>query len=203
MDPHFIFNTLESINMQAITNEQYEISDMIAELGKLIRYRLKNEEQQVPIEQEVMFSKSYVKLMKNRMGDSMDVLWEIELNQDSVLVPKYLIQPLIENSLNHGFSETNKKIVINVEIKKKDDKLIITVSDNGVGMKEEKVREINTFINNTQGSPHQSNDIKSNSGIALSNINRRLKLLYGLNSNVLINSTIGLGTKVKIILDSR
>ena len=203
MDPHFIFNTLESINMQAITNEQYEISDMIAELGKLIRYRLKNEEQQVPIEQEVMFSKSYVKLMKNRMGDCMDVLWEIELNQDSVLVPKYLIQPLIENSLNHGFSETNKKIVINVEIKKKDDKLIIIVSDNGVGMKEEKLREINTFINNTQESPHQSNDIKSNSGIALSNINRRLKLLYGVNSNVLINSTIGLGTKVKIILDSR
>lgn len=203
MDPHFIFNTLESINMQAITNEQYEISDMIAELGKLIRYRLKNEEQQVPIEQEVKFSKSYVKLMKNRMGDSLDVLWEIELNQDSVLVPKYLIQPLIENSINHGFSETHQKIVINVEIKRKDDKLIIVVSDNGVGMKEEKVREINKFINDSQEGPRLHNHIESNSGIALSNINRRLKLLYGVHSKVLINSTIGLGTKVKIILDSR
>ena len=203
MDPHFIFNTLESINMQAITNEQYEISDMIAELGKLIRYRLKNDEQQVPIEQEIMFSKSYVKLMRNRMGDSLDVLWEIELKQESVLVPKYLIQPLIENSLNHGFSETHQKILINVEIKKIDDKLIITVSDNGVGMNEEKVRELNKFINDLQEGPGLPNHIKSNSGIALGNINRRLKLLYGVNSKVLITSTFGIGTKVKIILDSR
>ena len=199
MDPHFIFNTLESINMKAIMNDQFEISDMIAELGKLIRYRLKNEEQQIPLQEEIIFAKTYVNIMKNRLGDALDVNWDIDNEYVDRLVPKYIIQPLIENSIMHSYSNLFKKIKINIEIKLEGSALRISVNDNGCGIDEENLLKIKESLKGDVLNKSYSSDKKTRTGgIALVNINRRLKLIHGVDSMLLISSVEGSGTQVEI-----
>ncbi|MBO0600721.1 histidine kinase [Sporosarcina sp. E16_3] len=201
MDPHFLFNTLESINMTAINNDQFEISDMIAELGKLIRYRLKNEEQQIPLQEEIIFAKNYVSIMKNRLEDALDVHWDVEGEIVDHLVPKYIIQPIIENSIMHGYSNRVKRVEIFVKVKMEGSALTISVSDNGTGIDNFKLLKIKeslkpSLMNNDYGeSPG-----KLRNGIALININRRLRLIHGTNSMLLISSQVGMGTQVDIII---
>lgn len=201
MDPHFIFNTLESINMKAINNDQFEISDMIAELGKLIRYRLKNEEQQIPLQEEIIFAKTYVSIMKNRLEDALDVHWDLEDEIVDHLVPKYIIQPIIENSIMHGYSKRVKRVEIFVKVKMEGSALTISVCDNGTGIDNCNLLKIkeslkSTLMNKDYGEHPES--VKN--GIALVNINRRLRLIHGPNSMLLISSEVGIGTQVDIII---
>ncbi|WP_318615578.1 sensor histidine kinase [Sporosarcina sp. YIM B06819] len=201
MDPHFLFNTLESINMKAINNDQFEISDMIAQLGKLIRYRLKNEEQQIPLQEEIIFAKTYVSIMKNRLEDALDVYWQVEEEVVDHLVPKYIIQPLIENSVMHGYSNRVKRVEILVKVKMIGSALTISVSDNGSGIDDSgllKIKESLKYstLNNNDG----ENLTQHKNGIALVNINRRLRLIHGINSMLHISSKEGEGTEVEIII---
>ncbi|KAA0965491.1 hypothetical protein FQ087_04085 [Sporosarcina sp. ANT_H38] len=201
MDPHFIFNTLESINMKAINNDQFEISDMIAELGKLIRYRLKNEEQQIPLQEEIIFAKTYVSIMKNRLEDALDVNWEVEGDIVDHLVPKYIIQPLIENSIMYGYSNRVKRVEILVKVKMEGSALTISVSDNGNGIDHFKLMEIQESLKySVMKNDYGKNHGKVKNGIALLNINRRLRLIHGVNSKLFISSIVGTGTEVEIII---
>lgn len=201
MDPHFLFNTLESINMKAIQNDQFEISDMIAQLGKLIRYRLKNEEQQIPLQEEIIFAKTYVSIMKNRLEDALDVYWQVEEEVVGHLVPKYIIQPLIENSIMHGYSNRVKRVEILVKIRIIGSTLTISVSDNGSGIDNEGLLKIKKFLKyHTMNNNYDENSRKHKNGIALVNINMRLRLIHGINSMLLISSEYGKGAEVEIII---
>lgn len=201
MDPHFLFNTLESINMKAINNDQFEISDMIAQLGKLIRYRLKNEEQQISLQEEIIFAKTYVSIMKNRLEDALDVYWQVEAGGTDHLVPKYIIQPLIENSIMHGYSNKVKRVEILVKVKMMESALTISVSDNGSGINVGELLKINESLKyNTVNNNYDENLRKHKNGIALVNINRRLRLIHGIDSKLLISSEDGKGTEVEIII---
>lgn len=201
MDPHFIFNTLESINMRAITKDQYEISDMIVELGKLIRYRLKNEEQQIPLSDEIIFAKTYVNIMKNRLEDALNTRWDIDEELVNNLVPKYIIQPLIENSIMHSYSAENKVVNILVKLEYVKSAIRILVIDDGCGISEEKLKEINQGLNSGLSNRYSSENKSEKGGIALININRRLTIINGNKSRLLISSEVGIGTTVEIIIE--
>ncbi|MEH7255062.1 sensor histidine kinase, partial [Neobacillus niacini] len=199
MDPHFIFNTLESINMKAISNDQYELSDMIVELGKLIRFRLRNEEQQILLGEEITFTKTYVNIMKNRLEDALEVDWDVE---DEVLefpVPKYIIQPLIENSIMHGYGDNIQSLKVLITIRRDQQTLKLTVKDNGSGITDERLLKIEEALHGVHLPKVEETKKKNNRGsIALVNINRRLQLIYGINSRLHISSITGIGTMVDI-----
>ncbi|WP_449536266.1 sensor histidine kinase [Ferdinandcohnia sp. Marseille-Q9671] len=202
MDPHFLFNTLESINMKAIQHDQYEISDMIVELGKLLRFRLRNEEQQIPLQEELMFTKTYINIMKSRLEDTLEVYWDVDETILDYPVPKYIIQPLLENAIHHGYGDHVKVLTISITIKSYQHSLIISVNDNGVGIRSERLltikkalHEKSANLDNVEGQTQSSNSI------ALVNINSRLQLMYGSTSRLEITSIFGKGTTVYIEID--
>lgn len=199
MDPHFIFNTLESINMTAIKNNQFEISDMISELGKLIRFRLKNDSQQIILKEEIDFTKLYVNIVKRRFGDNLNVNWYIQEHIKDYLVPKYIIQPLIENAIIHGNRSSDLDVLnIQVKIKVVRGKIVISVMDNGAGIEYETLQKLKESIsNNVINTGYHSN--KGRGGIALENINSRLKIIYGNNSSLSIYSNENKGTRIELI----
>lgn len=199
MDPHFLFNTLESINMKAIQHDQFEISDMIVELGKLIRFRLRNEEQQIPLHEEIIFTKTYITIMKNRLEDTLEVYWDIDETVIDYPVPKYIIQPLIENAIHHGYADYLNTLLIRIIIKGNEDFLKVSVIDNGAGIKNERLVLIKDALK--KGDNIIDVDTvqeKKNNNIALVNINSRLQLIYGSNSRLNISSLVEKGTEVHI-----
>lgn len=200
MDPHFIFNTLESINMMAISNNQFQISDMIAELGKLIRYRIRNEDKQIPLHEEIAFARIYVNIMNNRLGDTLEVYWDFNQDLDAMeyLIPKYIIQPLIENSIMHGYNYDFKKVKITVKVRITDNALIISVSDNGAGISKHRLMRIKESLRESSLNKDFENKSQGKSGIALININRRIKLIHGVHSRLIISSVENKGTQVVI-----
>ncbi len=201
MDPHFIFNTLESINMKAVHEDQFELSDMIVELGKLIRYRLRNEDQQIPLDDEIKFAKIYVNILQHRLEEALEVEWHVEEGTEEILVPKYIIQPLIENTIAHAYNKTAKKVTISICIKREQNKLHISVKDNGKGIEAQRLSEIQTTLEqNDVAEAQQQKQHTTTNNIALVNIDRRLKLLHGEASGLKISSSEGIGTNVTIMI---
>lgn len=200
MDPHFIFNALESINMSAIIQKQFQLSDMISELGKIIRYRLKNENTFVSLGEELSFSWSYLAIMKQRMNEQLLFQRQIDESLMNVQVPKYFIQPLIENAIIHG--KGNKPLTVFVKVAQYGLSIVIEVTDDGVGINEKKLKELHHRLECDDGEKKHD---KSDSGIALKNIFQRLKLIYGERAAFEIISEINNGTivMIKIPYDGR
>lgn len=199
MDPHFIFNTLESINMTALKRRQFDISDMITELGKLIRYRLKNDDQLVTLQDELDFCWIYLSIMKQRMMDNLLVHHEIDQKVIQTKVPKYIIQPLIENALIHGKDDSPLTLVVRVERKK--DFIHICVSDNGVGISPQKLQCLYNQMNDSETMVCSSEkSTNQHSGIALVNIQKRLNLIFGEKGKLVIDSKRFKGTMITITI---
>ena len=191
INPHFIYNTLESIHMMAEINDDFETSTMAQSFGAIIRYSMNRKINTVLLKDEIAIIDNYIYLQKIRF----DQLFIIENKiSDDVLnckIIKMIIQPLIENSINHGLSQcsSNGKIIIQGD--HFEDKLLITISDNGIGMSDEKVKALNDYVND------KNNDFN---GIALRNVNRRLKLKYGDEYGLIIYSVENKGTSVVLTL---
>ncbi|UFT98843.1 sensor histidine kinase [Radiobacillus kanasensis] len=200
MDPHFIFNTLESINMKAIKNKQLELSDMITELGRLIRYRLKNEEQQITLREEIKFTSTYVSIMKRRLGEALEVSWEIDEAVMDYMVPKYILQPLVENTFKHGFKDSIERIRVFISARLNKGYVVISVEDNGAGIETDKLQSILQTLEQDESSMSSEEEESMKNGIALTNINKRLTLFYGNRSKLSINSKQSGGTRIELIM---
>ena len=191
INPHFIYNTLESIHMMAEINDDLETSTMAEYFGSIIRYSMNRKINTVKLKQEMEIIDNYIYLQKIRF----DQLFTIEniipgelLNCEII---KMIIQPLIENAIYHGLSECDSNGKIIIQGHHIDDNLLITISDNGAGIDDEKLKDLNDYINDKNN--------KFNS-IALRNINRRLKLNYGEAFGLEIFSVYGKGTSTVLTL---
>lgn len=191
INPHFIYNTLESIHMMAEINGDLDTSKMAQCFGSIIRYSMNRKINTVTLDKELSIIDNYIYLQKIRF----DQIFTIDnLVPDSLLqceIIKMIIQPLIENSIFHGFSECDGEGKITIKGEKFNNYLIITISDNGIGIDEKKLKELNDYIN----------DRNSNfKGIALRNINRRLQLKYGSEFGLKILSIKDKGTSMILTL---
>lgn len=187
INPHFIYNTLESIHMMAEINDDLETSTMAEYFGSIIRYSMNRRVNTVTLDQEIDIIENYIYLQKIRF----DQLFVIEnMITDDLLnceIIKMIIQPLIENAIYHGLSEYSENGKIIIQGVKIEDNLVLTISDNGIGMEESILKDLNDYINDKN---HKF------TGIALRNINRRLKLNYGENYGLEIISLKGKGTSM-------
>ncbi|RFB17356.1 sensor histidine kinase [Bacillus sp. HNG] len=172
MNPHFLYNTLESINMLAITKGNLDVSDMVSSLGRLLRYTIDHSSKVVSLKEELQFIQSYISIQKVRMGEKLQFIEEIDLSLYNALLPKLLLQPLVENAIVHGLSSNGGAIFIKVS--REGNHIKIKVEDNGKGITKKRLAELKRLIEKQK---HTSSD--KHSGIALSNVHERIQLFYG------------------------
>ncbi len=187
INPHFLYNALESINWRAKINQQKDISQMIESLGNLLRNAINDKKQLVKVREEINLIQDYINIQKVRFGARLDFTLEIDEKWDELLIPKLTLQPLVENSINYGLEKMLETCRIKITATESGECLLITVEDNGPGIPPTILKQL------------QQGEVKRNgSGIGLKNIDERLKLIYGKEYGIIIASRLGEGTKVMI-----
>lgn len=187
INPHFLYNTLDSIHWKAIRNKDQEVAEQVLALSDVYRYLLNNGNEFFRIRDEVKFQEKYMYLMKMRFGDR--IIWKREIAEDvlDMEIPKLIIQPLIENAIVHGIEPAQDGGEIFLRIQKTETELSIEVCDTGIGF-----GKVISLHNDEIGS--------LDGAFALKNINSRLKLHYKDRYDFDIFSCEAEGTKVKIRL---
>lgn len=189
INPHFLFNTLENINWLAQLNGVQEISDTVTALGSLMEASIGRDQKLVCLREEIKYMDNYFEIMKSRFGDRIVLVKEIEEGTEEVMIPKLLVQPLLENAIYHGVEKLRRNGIITIRTSLNKNIVNIEVEDNGVGIKEEDLLELREYLNgNAKESEHTS--------VGLSNVNKRLKLYYGEENGLKIYSKYKEYTKV-------
>ncbi|HBF36613.1 MAG TPA: hypothetical protein DDW50_04765 [Firmicutes bacterium] len=191
INPHFLFNTLNTITMMAEMHGVSNIKKMTDALTKLLLNTLAKEGMFTPLEQEFDTLESYSYIMKLRYGDRFDISSHVDEEMKDTFVLKLLLQPIVENSILHGMSDVFDKLLIHIEAKQVDHNLLITITDNGVGMRPEKITSV-----------LQENESRGNTynRIGLFNVHQRIRLNHGPKYGLTITSTLGQGTTVTLLL---
>lgn len=195
INPHFLYNTLDCINWMAIKNENYEVSDTIGNFAQILRYSIGDINKEVTIYDEVEWLKKYVYLQQIRFNNSF--ILELDVNEDVLdcRIHKLILQPLIENSIVHGFKGYSIGKILKVSINKFENKYIkIIVKDNGNGIESRKLEEI--IKNIKLGKDEDEN-------IGIKNVYDRIKIYYGEDAKFDIESFQGEGTTVTLIISLR
>lgn len=193
INPHFLYNTLDSINWIAIENDQEEISQMLSSLGSLLRYSVTNIDMQVPLEVELEWMKKYTFLQQKRFNDSFVCQYDIQEESLNYPIYKMLLQPIIENIILHGFQDKKQGGVISVKAEVLEDgKLMIFIEDNGCGIEPDILKRIHNDISNKTPLNSES--------IGISNIVNRTNLYYKGEAQIQIESEPGRGTKVVLMI---
>lgn len=193
INPHFLYNTLSSIRY--LVENDYDRTDVSNAIGgfiRLLRSTISNKAECIPLQDELQNLDSYVTLMNYRYGERIH-LQVFMPNQalNNCLVPKLLLQPVVENSIFHGFPHEEERIDITLYISETGGVLRMEISDNGCGIEEETLDKLRQGISSSR--EHMT-------GVGLDNVNQRLHMMYGPEYGLEINSTVGMGTIVKIQL---
>ena len=198
INPHFLYNTLESIRSEALIAGLDSVANMCEALAGFFRYTISNMENLVTVEQEIDNIKTYFYIQQYRFGQRLQL--EIHCPEEDreiaekCLIPKLTFQPIVENAIIHGIEQKvgNGKVTIHMMLTGK--RLLIRISDDGVGMDPEMLNRINNQMT------ERSVGGKSRGGIAVSNVHNRIKLLFGEDYGLAVYSTKGVGTDVEITL---
>lgn len=191
INPHFIYNTLESIRMTAVLNDDKEVGDMTQLLGRMLRYSIHAGTETVPIEQEWEHLRMYIHLLNYRYGNRFKLELPPAGETSGIHVVKLLFQPIVENAIYHGLDESKAMMVIRIEHKVDGSDLLFRVSDDGVGMDADKLRQLRLTL-------RESAEAGNERGIGLKNVSERLKLRYGAAYGLSIDSEPGAGTTVTV-----
>jgi two-component system sensor histidine kinase YesM len=203
INPHFLYNTLDTIRGYAVMEDAPLTSDMVEVLSRLFRYMISRRKELVTLQQELSILYDYIKIQEYRINQHIVFIQNIapELQIMNYQIPKLTIQPFIENAIKHGLKGISRDFVITLNIYNTQSRLIISISDNGCGMSPEQLRTLNQKLAaNETSSVHENRDKKNGSGIALTNVNSRIKLLYGDSYGVIAYSTLGKGSEFQLSL---
>ncbi|MCM8710315.1 histidine kinase [Clostridium sp. SYSU_GA19001] len=202
INPHFLYNTLESIRGQALVEGVDEIADMTEALANFFRYTVSLKGAIVSLEQELNNIDNYFFIQQYRFNNRFKIQKKIDDSDEEIFsykMPKLILQPIIENAIYHGLEPKIGMGNITIRGYCTEERLVIIISDDGVGMDKEKVDNINYKLNNVLISSSEVN-LRKKTGIALINVNQRIKLSYGEKYGVRVSSTLGLGTDVEVVL---
>ena len=191
-NPHFLFNTLENIRFMC-KMEPDIASKMVLNLSTLLRYSISNTQEEVTVDEDIAYTENYMSILKFRFNQRFQYTIDISPEIEECIIPKLLIQPMIENSIKYGFVG-REHLVVEVSGYKENDRLVMICSDDGAGMTPEALDEMQQVLN--------SNVNRSNH-TGLYNVNRRLQLKYGEEYGIQIDSEYGKGTTLKVILPIR
>ncbi|MCD7764077.1 MAG: sensor histidine kinase [Lachnospiraceae bacterium] len=194
INPHFLYNTLDTINWIARMNGVDQIGDLTYSLGNLMRYSLSKKDF-VTIDEELKNLRDYVEIQNVRYGDRMTVSYEADPELLDTYVPKLLLQPILENAIIHGVEDKIEPALIQIRIYHEEDDLYMVVEDDGVGMPQEAIEGLLDL--------HPANSMKKtirrgHTSIGVNNVNRRIQKVFGPSCGLQIQSQLGSGTKVTL-----
>lgn len=187
IQPHFIYNTLDTVYWMLIERNDYDIAEMVTKLGEILRYSIKKGSTNVHVKEEINQMKNYLYLQKSRFEDNLEYEINIESDILECEMLSFIIQPFIENAINHGIMEEkgHGKVILNGF--RRGENLIFEIIDDGMGMTSEKVTKL--FIKSSE-------DRESQGGIGVLNVHERIKNYYGDYFGIQIESVVNGGTKV-------
>lgn len=189
LNPHFLYNTLDTINWMAIDSGQYDISNAIASLARILRYGIDRSEPIVTVQREVEWINLYLRLTQTRLKNTLE--FHLQVDEETLQLPirKLLFQPFVENAVIHAFAGVDRTPVLDIRIAREETSLLIVIRDNGRGMTEEQVRTL--FTPAADGDKHHL-------GVALAL--ERLRLYYGDAATVAVTSRVDEGTTIELHL---
>ena len=187
INPHFLYNTLQTLQMEirkGITSP-VDTGEMVQRISDILRYALSNPQETVALEEEFRYLRKYAMVQQFRFGDRFIMYYEADEGLEQTPVFRLMIQPLVENSLLHGMKANGERLYIWAKAERENEGVRITVSDTGRGMTEQEISELLARIHD-----------ESSRSIGLTNLNRRLLLYYGPQSELRIQSEAGEGTEI-------
>ena len=179
INPHFLFNTLNSIASLIRVNPE-RARTMVVQLARIMRRRLRSQDHFSPLRDELDFIGDYLAIELERFGDKLKVVREIEAASNDVMVPSMLLQPLVENSIKHGIAGKIDGGTITLRARRVGDRLLVEVEDDGVGF------------------PEAVQSAIPGKGIGVSNVRERLQVIYNQDYRMVIDSQAGRGTRILI-----
>jgi two-component system sensor histidine kinase YesM len=190
INPHFLYNTLSGISSLAIQNDDIEVSKIVNHLARFYQTSLNMGHQYITLEKEIALTKHYLAIQHMRFDDSFIERWEVDESLSSYQTLKLLLQPFVENAINHAIYDDHKCLEISIRVYQSMHvgvpALLLEVEDDGCGMSSEQVEALLSS--------------ESKAGYGIKNVHERVQLAYGQNYGVTIHSQAGLGTKITITL---
>lgn len=203
INPHFLFNTLESINWMAQLNNVPEISETVSDLSTLMEASIGRDDRLITIEEEFIYIDKYIALLKRRFEDRLTLIKEVDPKVLYLKIPRLLIQPLIENAVYHGVESSRGKGIISLAARIKEELMVIEVIDNGNGISADDLIKLNKGLDMDNDTYFKSLSSKKNKSIGIDNVNRRIKLFYGEKYGIKIESKLNIYTKVSVTLPAQ
>ena len=201
INPHFLYNTLDAIRSDVILAGEIKIADTLEALLKYFSYTISNIEQLATIAEELVNVRDYFCIQKYRFGDriNLKIINEIdEYETKELVIPRLTLQPLVENAIIHGLEEHKKYGTVVVRLARTEDNLVFHVIDDGGGIEQSALNRVNERMNNPI--EQQMTGRKKRGGIALYNVNVRIKLIFGETYGLRLFSVLGAGTDVRVLL---
>ena len=193
MNPHFLYNTLDTINWLAFKEKQTEICNLVAAISSLIRASISNKKSIITIEHELDYVKNYIYIQHIRYKDRFDTIYDIDESLLKQAVPKLIIQPIVENAIIHGIENSKNKNLLYISVKRENECIVIIVKDTGIGMTDEKVSELLKEPLNAEG-----DEQKAHTNLGLYAVHKRIQLMYGDLYGLTVQSQAGEGTTVTL-----
>lgn len=191
INPHFLYNTLDSINVLARQNGDQKVAEIVTDLSRLFRFGLNQGQEFIRVRDEILHVTYYLKIQEIRFEEQLK--WTIDIDPQimDVKMIKFVLQPLVENAIIHGIKSKDEAGMINITGRKVKEEIIFSISDSGEGMNWKKLQAVKTRIT--------SETIQENSegGFGLWNVHQRIRLCYGENFGLEISSKLGIGTCVE------
>lgn len=194
INPHFLYNTLEYIRMYAVSEGVDELAEVVYSFASLLRNNTM-QEKTVTLQRELEFCEKYVYLYQMRYPDRIAYHFTVDSEIDDVMVPKYIVQPLIENYFVHGIDFSRIDNAISVKVYRKNTSVVIDVIDNGKGISDERLTEVNRLlVEDVSKERHQTS-------IGLMNVSDRLKLVFGDNATMMLYHNLSGGVIVRLTFE--
>ena len=205
MNPHFLYNILENIRSESLLNGLESVANMAELLGDFYRYTISQEDNFVSLKEELDNAEVYFQIQRFRFSKKLELKVKVQENLLSLKVPRILLQPIVENSIVHGLEGRESGGKVEISISRSNQHVYIQVSDDGIGIEEEKLRQINEELRNIRrgfqgGVVGKGGMGKAEMGVSLLNIQERIHLLYGREYGLYLQSLENAGTDVCMVL---
>lgn len=191
INPHFLYNTLETIIWMSAGGKTEEVVQVTSALAQLFRTSLSQGESDITLAVEAENIESYLTIQKMRYKDKLSFQLDFPEELKKYPIPKLILQPVVENAIYHGLKPSPQGGKIEITARQNQDKLIITIKDNGVGMSTQTLQSLLSENSESKMDSH---------GIGIKNVNERIQLIYGSEYGLHFESTLGIGTTVTIVL---
>lgn len=201
INPHFLYNTLESIRSDALCNDMDDIAQITGALSLFFRYTISNTDKISSLSDELENVENYFIIQKYRFGERIDlkIILPETIDCTGMAIPKLTLQPIVENAIIHGVECLGTKGIINICVEVGQNGYYINIEDNGCGIPLEELKRLNSKLS-LPGVMTEDTASRKGGGIALRNVSQRIKLLFGEEYGVKIYSTVDVGTKVQVWL---